>query len=117
MYQLFYRYFITVMVICMISACGSSDKPAAPAAPPPVPVVIYTIQTGSSTFFDEYPATVVALNEVQLRPQVSGYITGIYFKDGQVVKQGQKLYSIDQQQYQANYNQAVANLNVTKANL
>ena len=99
-------------------SCGSADKKnEAPKAPPPVAVVTYAVQKGSATYYDEYPATVVALNEVQVRPQVTGYITGIFFKDGQVVRKGQKLYTIDQQQYEATYNQAVANLNVAKANL
>lgn len=104
--------------LVLLSACGSSSKPAdAPKAPPPPAVALYTVQKGAAQYFDEYPATVVALNEVQLRPQTTGYITGIFFKDGQLVRKGQKLYSIDQQQYQASYNQAVANLNVAKANL
>ncbi|MEP7277837.1 MAG: efflux RND transporter periplasmic adaptor subunit [Bacteroidota bacterium] len=112
-----------VLLVCcagglLISSCGSSGKPAeAPKAPPPVPVVTATVQLGSAVYYDEYPATVVALNEVQLRPQVTGYITGIFFKDGQRVSKGQKLYSLDQQQYQASYKQAVANLNVATANL
>ncbi len=110
--------FVIGLTIVIMTSCGSSNKPAeAPKAPPPVPVAVYTVQKGSAVYYDEYPATVVALNEVQLRPQVAGYITGIYFKDGQRVTKGQKLYSIDQQQYQASYNQAVANLNVAKANL
>lgn len=105
-------------VVSLLAACGSSGKPGeTPKAPPPPAVALYTVQKGAATYFDEYPATVVALNEVQLRPQTTGYITGIFFKDGQLVRKGQKLYSIDQQQYQASYNQAVANLNVAKANL
>jgi RND family efflux transporter MFP subunit len=113
---------IKLITICtvevLLSSCGSTGKPADTSkAPPPVPVVIYTVQKGSATYYDEYPATVVALNEVQLRAQVSGYITGVFFQDGQHVSSGQKLYSIDQQQYQASYNQALANLNVAKANL
>ncbi len=112
------QLFIVSIGAAAIASCGSSSKPAEAAkAPPPVPVAIYTVQKGSALYFDEYPATVVALNEVQLRPQVTGYITGIFFKDGQRVSKGQKLYAIDQQQYQASYNQAVANLNVAKANL
>jgi membrane fusion protein (multidrug efflux system) len=103
--------------LVLLSACGSSSKPDAPKAPPPPAVALYTVQKGAAQYFDEYPATVVALNEVQLRPQTTGYITGIFFKDGQLVRKGQKLYSIDQQQYQASYNQAVATLNVAKANL
>src|SRR5450432_1419508 len=102
--------------IVLMSSCG--PKPAeAPKAPPPVPVTLYSLQKGNAVYFDEYPATLIPLNEVQLRPQVTGYITGIFFKDGQHVTKGQRLYSIDQQQYQAAYNQAVANVNVAKANL
>jgi membrane fusion protein (multidrug efflux system) len=57
------------------------------------------------------------MNEVELRAQVSGYITAIHFKEGERVKKGQNLYSIDQQQSQAAYQQALANLSVQEANL
>jgi RND family efflux transporter MFP subunit len=104
--------------ILLLSACGSGTKQnAAQAPPPPAAVSVYQVEKGSATYYDQYPATVVALNEVQLRPQVAGYISGIYFTDGQHVSKGQKLYSIDQQQYEAQYQQAVAGLNVAKANL
>ena len=43
-------------------------------------------------YYDEYPATVAALNQDDLHAEVTGYITGIYFKDGQRVKKGQRLY-------------------------
>jgi len=60
---------------------------------------------------------VAALNQVDIKPQVSGNITHIFFQDGQHVRKGAPLYEIDQQQYKAAYEAAVANLNVTKANL
>ena len=107
---------IILFSIIALSSCGDS-KPATPPAPPPVPVAIYKVESGNATYYDEYPATITSLNEVQIRPQVSGYITGLYFKDGQLVQKGMKLYTIDQQQYQAGYDQSVANLNVAKANL
>ena len=62
-------------------------------------------------------SSVSALNEINLTPQVTGYITGIYFKDGQKVRKGERLYSIDAQVYQANYQQAIANLQVQESNL
>jgi membrane fusion protein (multidrug efflux system) len=118
MKSIFLQLFVVLINVALLASCGSSGKPAeAPKAPPPVPVALYTVQKGTALYYDEYPATVVALNEVQLRPQVTGYITGVFFKDGQHVSKGQKLYAIDQQQYQASYNQALANLNVAKANL
>jgi membrane fusion protein (multidrug efflux system) len=75
------------------------------------------VATGDAVFYDVYPATIAALNQVDIHPQVAGYITGIFFKDGDHVYKGQKLYTIDQQQYEANYRQAVANVAVQKTNL
>jgi len=96
-------------------SCGNSDP--APQKPPPVAVNVYNVGEGSSIYFDQFPATISALNQVDIRAQVAGYITGIFFKDGQFVNKGMKLYSIDQQQYRGDYEQAEANLSVAKANL
>ena len=46
----------------------------------------------------------------------SGYVTGVYFQDGQNVRKGQKLYQMDQQQIQASVDQAQANLRVAESN-
>ena len=100
----------------LMAACGKKeDKAQGP--PPPTPVTAVKAEKGNATYYDEFPATVTALREVEIQPQVSGNITGIFFQDGQRVRKGQKLYSIDPQQYRATYDQAVANLNVQKANL
>ncbi|HYK55701.1 MAG TPA: biotin/lipoyl-binding protein, partial [Flavisolibacter sp.] len=110
--------FITgvVATVVLLTACKNNPAPA-PQTLPPVAVAVYEASTENATYYDQYPATVTALNEVQLLPQVSGYITGVYFRDGQYVSKGMKLYSIDQQQYRAGVDQSVANLNVAKANL
>jgi len=86
-------------------------------APPPAAVSAEIVKKGKAMYYDEYPATVAALNQDDLHAEVTGYITRIYFKDGQRVKKGQRLYDIDRRQYEANLDQAVANLNVAKANL
>ncbi len=78
---------------------------------PATPVTAYTVKSEKASYYISYPATVIALNQVELRPEVSGYLTGIYFEDGQHVTSGMKLYSIDQQQYKAAYDVAKANLN------
>jgi RND family efflux transporter MFP subunit len=107
--------FLSVIAIFLASCDGT--KALNQTMPPPTPVVAYQVKAGSTIYYDEYPATVTPLNQVDIRPEVSGYITGIYFKDGQHVTKGAKLYAIDQQQYKAAYDQALANLNVAKANL
>jgi membrane fusion protein (multidrug efflux system) len=75
------------------------------------------VKSGSAVYYDSYPATLTAVNLIDVRPQVSGYITGIFFNEGQHVEKGQKLYQIDQQQYRGAYEQAVAQLNASEANL
>ncbi|MBC7902483.1 MAG: efflux RND transporter periplasmic adaptor subunit [Gemmatimonadaceae bacterium] len=107
--------FTIILFACFVVGCG--EKPPPPAPPPPVSIATYEVKAGDATYYNQYPGTIAALNEVQILPQVSGYITGIHFKDGQQVTKGMKLYSIDQQQYQAGVDQSVANLNVAKANL
>lgn len=103
-------------LVFLIAACGGKNEQQQ-APPPPTPVTAVKATKGNATYYDEYPATVTALVEVEIQPQVAGNITGIYFQDGQPVRKGQKLYTIDPQQYRANYDQAVASLNVQKANL
>ena len=107
---------MSVVLSLSLASCGDS-KPAGPQAPPPTAVDVYSVAPGNATYFDSYPGTATPLNQVDIKPQVAGNIIGIYFKDGQVVRRGQKLYEIDQQQYRAAVEAAVANLNVAKANL
>jgi RND family efflux transporter MFP subunit len=109
-------WFATFIIPILLTAC-SGNKGSDPSDPPPTQVTVSTVEYGNATYYDEYPATVTALNQVDLRAEVSGYITGIFFKDGQHAAKGLRLYAIDQQQYKAAYDQALANLDVAKANL
>jgi membrane fusion protein, multidrug efflux system len=105
-----------IILLLVVGACGNKGQQGM-QGPPVVPVVVQPVTTSDAAYYDEYPAVVKALNEVELRAQVNGYITGIHFREGEKVKKGQKLYSIDQQQSEANYKQAKANVQVQKANL
>jgi RND family efflux transporter MFP subunit len=106
-----------ILVLSIVLISCSVNKAAEQKGPPLIQVTAAEVKTGNATYYDEYPATVVALNQVDLRPEVSGYITGIFVQDGQHVAQGVRLFAVDQQQYQAAYDQVRANLNVAKANL
>jgi membrane fusion protein (multidrug efflux system) len=101
----------------LLSSCAGKNSAPEPMFGGPVAVATEEVKLSGVSYYDQYPGTVVALNQVELRPQVNGYITGIYFKDGDHVTKGQKLYSIDAQLYSANYDQAVANLQVQETNL
>lgn len=112
-------YFRLIAIASLASiSLLSCNNPAstAPKGTLPVAVGVSQVKEGNPVYYDEFPATVTPLNQVDIRPQVAGYITAIFFKDGQHVTKGQKLYEIDQQPYQAAYQQSIANLNVAKAN-
>jgi RND family efflux transporter MFP subunit len=97
----------------MLTACSKKQAPPNPE----VPVNLLTLQPKTVLYYDKYPATVRALEQVNLLPQVTGAITGMYFKEGTEVKKGEKLYDIDERLYLAAYDQAVANLKVSEGNL
>lgn len=100
----------------LASCGGDAEQSAQQQAPPPMPVTTYTVAKEEVSTTDTYPGVVVALNEVDLRAEVGGYITAIYVKDGQQVTRGQRLYEIDRTNYQAAYNSAKANLDMAMAN-
>ena len=97
----------------MLGACKKKQPPVNPE----VPVNLIKVKEQTVLYYDKYPATTVALSQVSLLPQVTGAITGIFFKEGSEVKKGQKLYEIDKSIYEANYNAAVANMRVTQSTL
>lgn len=99
----------------LFASCG--QKQNKPKALPPTPVYVTAAKIASATYYDQYQATVVALNSVELRSEVSGYITGIFFKEGDVVQKGKELYEIDRRKYEAAYQQATANLESAQANM
>ena len=109
------RVFLNITFIGCLVFC--SCKQESPPPPPPVPVNLFTVKAQPVTYYDRYTATTVALSQVNLLPEVQGYITGIFFKEGSHVTKGQKLYDIDRRIYEDNYNTAAANVKVAEGNL
>lgn len=111
---------VSIYVFLWVAVIACKGKQQQQGPPPNAPVPVTTVQvseSGAVIYYDEYPATLVPLNQSEIRPQVTGYITGIHFKDGAKVNKGQKLYTIDQQMYQANYQAALAQVAVQETNL
>ncbi len=102
-----------------LSSCGDagSGQPQGNPGGAAALVSTYSVKEVKVTGTDTYPGTIVPLNEVELRPQVGGYITQIFVEDGQEVTKGRKLYEIDRSKYQAARQQAQANLQSARANL
>lgn len=117
----------TLLTALIVSAalfgqsCGNKDNKQAAAqgqqANAATPVTMATVSSEIVSSIINYPASVVPLQETEIRAEVTGYITQIYVTDGAVVTKGQRLYEIDRTRYQAAVDQARATLEIAKANL
>lgn len=78
---------------------------------------VATVTTTSSNQTKSYPATIKGTQDIEIRPQVSGFIVKLCVDEGATVRKGQALFQIDPTQYQAAYNQAKAAVETAEANL
>ncbi|MFG1396844.1 efflux RND transporter periplasmic adaptor subunit [Roseixanthobacter pseudopolyaromaticivorans] len=92
------------------------SQPQQQAAPPPPAVTVAKAKSQTITDYDEYVGRFVAINEVNVHARVSGYLSQIHFTDGQLVKEGDLLFTIDQRPFKIALDSAQANLAVAKAN-
>jgi membrane fusion protein, multidrug efflux system len=103
-----------IALACLLAGCGQGQKQAGP--PPPKVTVANPIKR-TIVDQDEYVGRFVPVDVVEVRARVSGYLDHIHFTDGQIVKQGDLLFTIDNRPFQNTLDQAVANLQTAKSNL
>ncbi len=96
---------------------GCDGKPAAGAAPSPPAVTVARPLQKTITEWDEYTGRFAAVETVEVRARVSGFIDSIHFKDGQIVKQGDLLFVIDPRPYKIAVEQAKADVERAQAKL
>jgi RND family efflux transporter MFP subunit len=92
----------------LLVGCGRSGSAA--QAPPPPQVSVAAVVEKRVKDWDEFTGRFQAVETVEIRPRVSGYIDKIGFKEGSLVKQGDLLFVIDPRPYQADYDRAAADL-------
>ena len=78
---------------------------------------VRTVSTQSTELSTSYPATIKGVQDVEIRPKVSGFITKVNVHEGQRVTAGQLLFVIDNETYQAQVRQAKAAVSTAKAQL
>lgn len=103
----------------VISVAFSGCKKAAPPAQSqgPLPVNVIMAVEKDVTEWDEFTGRIEAVESVDIRPRVSGYITEIPFKAGSLVKKNDLLFVIDRRPYQADLDQAAAEVERAEAQL
>ena len=107
-----------VAALALLSGCGRSGAGDAHASngPPPAPEVqVAEVALQAIRPWDEFNGRIDAVESVQLRSRVSGYIERIAFVEGQEVKKGQLLFVIDQRPYRASLASAQAQLERARA--
>src|SRR5215472_7308790 len=83
-----------------LAGCGQAP-PASQAAAPPPPVTVAQPVKRTVTDWDEFTGRFDAVEEVQVRARVGGYVTSVEFKDGDMVHKGDLLYVIDSRPFEA----------------
>lgn len=108
---------LLLAVALPLAACEQSEGQASNAAPPPPQVTVARPLTKTVVDQDEYVGRFVAVDAIEVRARVSGYLDAIHFQDGQLVKKGDLLFTIDRRPFQAALDQSKASLQQAKANL
>ncbi len=109
-----WRVGVALALTTLVVSCGEKQQAGGP--PPPAVTVAEPIKR-TIFDFDEYVGRFVAVNSVEVRARVSGYLEGVHFKDGSKVKQGDLLFTVDKRPFQNAVAQARAALTATQSNL
>lgn len=104
---------VTVGAGTFVTSCSGSEENSQQQQVPKIKVE--TIEATTSELSNSFPAIVKGKSDVEIRPQVSGFITKVCVDEGQRVRKGQTLFLIDQVQFQAAVSQAREQVNSAQA--
>lgn len=112
-----------LLALLSVAACTSKSKdgaagPDGKGDPPPIktyPVLV--VRPDSVTLYQDYPATIQGQENVEIRPQVNGYVEAIYVDEGASVKKGQRLFLISAPQYEQEVRTARAGIRTAQADV
>lgn len=104
-----------VLVMCLsFTSCGKQDQNGSQMIKE---LAVVSVSSSNVELISSYPAVIKGKQDVEIRPQVSGFITRLAVDEGSVVRKGQTLFIIDPVQYEEAVNAARAAVNVAKANM
>lgn len=111
---IFSRCLILMALGATFFACGNKQQTQQPSLPE---YAVVTVEPQPVILNSSYPATIRGKQDIEIRPNVSGFITKLCVDEGAKVRKGQALFIVDQVQYQEAVNVARAAVNVAKANV
>lgn len=108
---------LAALYLAIATAACSEQKPQQQTAAPPPSVTVAKPVSQTIIDQDEYVGRFVAVDTVEIRSRVSGYLDKIHFKDGDIVQKGDLLFTIDRRPFENTLAQARANLSQARAAL
>ena len=115
MRQLLFLSALSIIIAIYVSSCSQVQGTQVP--PPPQALPVLAVNASPATTYAEYSATVEGKTNVEIRPQVSGYLEKIFAEEGAYVTQGQPLFKVNDRPYDEQLNNAQANISAAKANM
>jgi membrane fusion protein, multidrug efflux system len=113
-----FRLGVLAALVFALAGCGEDNSSKGAKGAPPAPQVTVALPVKRTvTDRDEYVGRFVAIDSVEIRSRVSGYLDKVQFTDGELVKRGDRLFQIDQRPFMAALDQARADLARAKAQL
>ncbi|WP_443937485.1 efflux RND transporter periplasmic adaptor subunit [Pedobacter sp. MW01-1-1] len=106
---------LTISILSiLLASCKSSPEQSAAAPPPPV-LPVSSIHASTETTYVDYPASIQGAVDIDVRPQVSGYLQSVLVNEGAYVTAGQTLFKINENPYREALNNAKASLHAAEA--
>ena len=97
---------VSLLSAALLTGCSGGAQ----QQPPPPQVNVAQVVQKKVQLWDEFSGRIEAIDTVELRPRVSGYLAAVHFQEGSEVKRGQLLFSIDDREYRAAVDSARANV-------
>ncbi|WP_461094055.1 efflux RND transporter periplasmic adaptor subunit [Spirosoma gilvum] len=107
--------YIVLLSTAIVSSCGTADT-GTTKTPPKTYTVMKLAPRKAETNAD-YPASILGIQNVEIRPKIDGYVEKIYVDEGATVKKGQLLFHINAPQYEQDLRTAEANIKIALANV
>ena len=101
---------LMMVIVVVIAACEGKKPAAETEVAPPKVLPVTNVLMKDTNLFREYVADIQAVQNVELRARVQGFLERIYVDEGQVVKKGQILFKINDEEYRAELAKETANL-------
>lgn len=109
-------HIIAAAALALVYGC-SGNTAQNTAAQQAIPVPVYAVKQQDAFTWQEYPVMLEGRTDIEIRPQVDGYLQTVFVDEGAFVKAGQPLFKIEDHRYREAYNNAAGSLNVAEAAL